>query len=254
MIDETTDFIEHHQNPIPVDSAKKSLVKYRDELKDLAGLQQRTRDHYKRILERFTPEYLADPEVAPLVQACYDDFQPQELHLPVNREVMARITALDVLHDFYIPYMSVKMDAVPGMPTRFKFTPTITTEEMREYLKDNPEWQVIDEGADEPRWKNFVYEVACAEICGKGHNSMRYVLDVDPEEEYNAWLTQQTAFFDLQKESLVAWSPAEYERLESEFVFGHDAGHGDDHGDDHHADGSNSASAEGDPQALLAND
>lgn len=233
IIEGTEAFIAHHPNPGPVDSAKQSLKGYVKELDQLPAQQARTRAHYKRIVQKFTPEYLADPDVAPLVQASYDDFQPQELHLPVNREVQARITALDVLHNFYIPYMSVKMDAVPGMPTRFKFTPTITTEEMREHLSENPEWQRVDEGAEEPRWKNFFYEVACAEICGKGHNSMRYTLDVDPEEEFNAWMTQQTPFFDLQKESLVKLADADYDRLEQEFVFVDEGGHGG-HGDEHH--------------------
>ncbi len=233
MIAATEEFVAHHPNPGPVDSARQTLEGYREELEELPALQSRTRAHYKRIVEKFNAEYLADPSVAALVQASYDDFQPQELHLPVHREVQARITALDVLHNFYIPYMSVKMDAVPGMPTRFKFTPTITTEEMREHLKDNPEWQRVDEGSDEPRWKKFFYEVACAEICGKGHNSMRYVLDVDPEEEFNAWMTQQTPFFDLQKESLVQLADADYDRLEQEYVFIDEGGH---HGDDHHGD------------------
>ncbi|MBI1193992.1 MAG: hypothetical protein GC205_12605 [Bacteroidetes bacterium] len=234
LIAAAQDIIDHNPNPYPVDSAKVTLKALLKEQKELPGLQNRTRAHYKRIVEKFTPEYLASAEVAPLIKAGYDDFMPSELHLPVDREVVARITALDVLHDFYIPYMSVKMDAVPGIPTRFKFTPTITTEEMREILKDNPEWQRIDEGATEPRWKNFIYEVACAELCGKGHNSMRYLLDVDTEEEYSAWLGQQTAFFDLQKESLVKWENAEYAEFEKAYVFIDAGGHGDDHGGDNH--------------------
>ena len=218
LIASTEDFVARSPNPFPVDSAKQKLKSLLAEQKELPGLQKRTRDHYRRIIEKFTPEYLATPDVAVLVKAGYDDFMPSELHLPVDREVVARITALDVLHDFYIPYLSVKMDAVPGIPTRFKFKPITTTEEMQVILAKNPEWQVIDQGATEPRWKNFVYEVACAELCGKGHNSMRYVLDVDTEEEYAAWLGQQTAFFDLQKESLVKWPEAEYAQFEHEYV------------------------------------
>lgn len=233
MIEATQDFIEHHPNPIPVDSAKQTLKSLQKELAEMPGLQKRTRAHYRRIVTKYTPEYLASAEVAPLIQAGYDDFMPSELHLPVHREVVARITALDVLHDFYIPYLSVKMDAVPGIPTRFKFTPTTTTEEMQVILSENPEWQVVDEGATEPRWKNFVYEVACAELCGKGHNSMRYLLDVDSEEEYAAWLGQQTAFFDLQKESLVSWPEAEYAKFEKQYVDVDTDHHGSgDHGSD----------------------
>lgn len=245
LIEDTEYFIEHHPNPIPVDSAKKTLKKYYKDVKEIPAKQKRVRAHYRRILKKFTPEYLADAEVAPLIQAGYDDFQPSEVHLPVDRECMVRITSKDVLHNFYIPYLSVKMDAVPGIPTRFKFVPKVTTEDMRERIADNKEWQVVDEGADEPRWKSFVYEIACAELCGKGHNSMRYVLDIDTEQDFNTWLTEQTPLFDLQKESLAKLSEAEYSRLEEMYVnvdvdhhggHGGHGGHGDDHGSDHDED------------------
>jgi heme/copper-type cytochrome/quinol oxidase subunit 2 len=236
LIASTEEFIRRNPNPIPVDSARQTLKSLVEEQDELPGLQDRTRAHYRRIADKFTPEYLASPEVAPLVMASYDDFQPSELHLPVNRNVLARITAIDVLHNFYIPYMSVKMDAVPGIPTRFQFKPTKTTEDMKAILAQNPEWQVIPEGGTEPKWKNFVYEVACAELCGKGHNSMRYVLNVGTEEEHNAWLNQQTAFFDLQKENLIRWSEEQYAQYEQQFVFVKDDSHhgGDHHDEDHH--------------------
>jgi len=49
----------------------------------------------------------------------------------------------DVIHSFYLP-LRVKMDCVPGTPTEFYFTPTMTTEEMREYLSKQPWWQGIN--------------------------------------------------------------------------------------------------------------
>ena len=53
----------------------------------------------------------------------WDDILPgQELYLPVGKKVRVRITAKDVLHNFYLPHFRVKMDAVPGMPTYFVFT------------------------------------------------------------------------------------------------------------------------------------
>lgn len=240
IIAEKKDFIDHHPNPRPVDSAQQELNSLERELAELPAVQARRRATYRRIVNRYTPEYLADPGVAPLVEASYDDFLPSELHLPVERQAEVRITALDVLHNFYIPYMSVKMDAVPGIPTRFKFTPITTTEEMREKLRDNPVWQVVDEGSQDRRWKNFLYEIACAELCGKGHNSMRYTLDVDTDEDYNAWLSQQTPYFDQVEDMLATKSPAEFGRLEEEYVHvdeghGHDGGHDDHQDDDGHA-------------------
>src|SRR5688572_7413887 len=66
----------------------------------------------------------------------FDDFKSLELHLPVNKEILLKIRAKDVLHSVFLPHFRVKMDAVPGMPTQFKFTVTKTTQQMREELGD----------------------------------------------------------------------------------------------------------------------
>ena len=60
-----------------------------------------------------------------------DDIVVQELHLPVNRQVVFRIRSQDVLHSMYMPHFRAQMNAVPGMITQFAFTPNVTTTEMR---------------------------------------------------------------------------------------------------------------------------
>lgn len=121
-----------------------------------------------------------------------DDFMTTEIVLPVGKPVRVRITARDVLHNFYIRDMRVKVDAVPGMPTYFKFTPTVTTDSMRRRLSQEPEWQVQDKKDDtKQRWEVFHYELACAELCGNGHYSMRNLVKIVTEEEYLDWLDQQ---------------------------------------------------------------
>ena len=127
-----------------------------------------------------------------------DDFHAIDIVLPVDQKVRVRITAKDVLHSFYLPHFRVKMDAIPGLPTYFIFTPTRTTEDYRQGLKDYPEYQVpFDE--DDPtgpqRWEMFDYELACAELCGKGHYSMRRVVKIVSEEEYHKWLSEQSSFY-----------------------------------------------------------
>jgi cytochrome c oxidase subunit 2 len=67
------------------------------------------------------------------------------------------------------------MDAVPGIPTTMWFTPKYTTEEMKKRT-GNP---------------NFVYEISCDQMCGKGHFSMRGVIVVETEEQYKKWLSEQ---------------------------------------------------------------
>jgi cytochrome c oxidase subunit II len=108
----------------------------------------------------------------------YDDFKSLELHLPVDKEVLFKIRAKDVLHSVFLPHFRVKMDAVPGMQTVFKFTPKVTTQQMREKL-GNP---------------NFNYEMACTEICGKGHFSMRFPVVVDDQATYAKWKASQDSW------------------------------------------------------------
>lgn len=125
-----------------------------------------------------------------------DDLHPSEVVLPVNKKVRVRITARDVLHNFYLPHFRVKMDAVPGMPTYFIFTPTKTTEEYRQELSNYPEYQVPDPNNPEKMlWETFNYELACAELCGTGHYSMRRLVRIVSEEEYKAWLSQQQSYY-----------------------------------------------------------
>jgi cytochrome c oxidase subunit 2 len=118
--------------------------------------------------------------------------------LPKDSTIKVRITAKDVLHNFYLPHFRVKMDAVPGLPTSFIFTPILTTQEFREQLSKFPEWQVPADPADPtgPRkWETFEYELACAELCGKGHYSMRRIVEVVEREEFDTWLAGQKPFY-----------------------------------------------------------
>jgi len=118
--------------------------------------------------------------------------------LPVDTMVRVRITAKDVLHNFYLPHFRVKMDAIPGLPTYFIFTPIKTTEEYRQELRNYPEWNVPADETDPeslPRWKEFDYELACAELCGSGHYSMRRVVKIVTREEYDDWLETQNSTY-----------------------------------------------------------
>jgi cytochrome c oxidase subunit 2 len=108
----------------------------------------------------------------------FDDFKSLELHLPVGQEVLLKIRAKDVIHSVFLPHFRVKMDAVPGMPTQFKFKATKTTEQMRDEL-GNP---------------NFNYELACTEICGRGHFSMKMSVIVEDQEAYERWKASQEAW------------------------------------------------------------
>ncbi len=127
-----------------------------------------------------------------------DDFLPDKIVLPVGKKVRVRITSKDVLHNFYLPHFRVKMDAVPGLPTHFIFTPKTTTAEYRKRLKDYPEYQVPADPTepDGPqRWEEFNFELACAELCGSGHYSMRRIVEIVSEEEYEQWASEQKSYY-----------------------------------------------------------
>jgi cytochrome c oxidase subunit 2 len=91
-----------------------------------------------------------------------------------------------VLHSVYIPAFRVKMDAVPGMPTKFWFVPTKSTAEMRTET-GNPDYN---------------YELACAEVCGNAHFSMRMVVVVDEPADYEKWKAEQKTWLSLNPEYL----------------------------------------------------
>ena len=118
--------------------------------------------------------------------ASHDDFLTLQMHLPVDQEVLFKIRGRDVIHSVYAPHFRLKMDAVPGMPTHFKFTPTKTTEEMRQET-GNPD---------------FNYEIACAELCGRGHFSMRLVVVVEEQEEYEKWKREQPTWLSNNQDYL----------------------------------------------------
>ncbi len=108
----------------------------------------------------------------------FDDFVPQEIHIPKGRPVVLKIFSKDVIHSVFLPHFRVKMDAVPGMPTQFWFVPRLSTAEMRERV-GNPD---------------FNYEMACTEVCGRGHFAMRMKVIVDEPQDYEKWKREQTAW------------------------------------------------------------
>ena len=94
-----------------------------------------------------------------------DDFTTiNQLHLPIGRPAVIRLSSKDVIHCFSLPAMRVKQDAIPGQSIPFWFTPT----------------------------KTGSFEIACAQLCGLGHYYMKGFLTVHTEEEFNKWLADQS--------------------------------------------------------------
>lgn len=95
-----------------------------------------------------------------------DDFTVRnQLHVPVDRPVVADLTAEDAIHSFFVPVFRLKQDAVPGMRIPLWFQAT----------------QVGD------------YEIACAELCGLGHYRMRGIVHVHTQEDFDRWMLARAA-------------------------------------------------------------
>ena len=122
-----------------------------------------------------------------------DDFVAGEVHVPKGHPVELKIRSRDVLHAVYMPHFRVQMYAVPGMPTKFWFIPTKTTDEMRAQLGK----------------PDFNYELACNQICGRGHFAMKLNIIVDEPEDYVAWYSQQKSFSEQNPDVLASFKQKE---------------------------------------------
>jgi cytochrome c oxidase subunit 2 len=127
----------------------------------------------------------------------HDDFMSDKLYLVKDRGTLMKLGAQDVIHSFYLPHFRVKMDCVPGTPTEFYFVPTMTTEEMRQYLSTQPWWQTTNPETGQPRWQTFKYELACAELCGKSHFGMEREVVVVTQKEFDEWMNKQKPLYEL---------------------------------------------------------
>ena len=88
-----------------------------------------------------------------------------ELHVPVDRQVEFKLHALDVIHSFWVPEWRIKKDNVPGITTRAIVTPDREGE----------------------------FSVVCTELCGVGHSTMRRRVVVEPQQEFDQWITEQSS-------------------------------------------------------------
>ncbi len=102
-----------------------------------------------------------------------------QLHVPVDREVIVYLSSKDVIHGFFLPQLRVKQDAIPGMRIPVHFRATQTTPEESRFPACSAE-------------KNC-WEIACAQLCGLGHFRMRGFYTVHSQAEFEAWMNEQVA-------------------------------------------------------------
>ncbi len=88
-----------------------------------------------------------------------------EIHIPVGKRLLVRVESTDVIHDFWVPQLARKMDAVPGRPS---------------YI-----WLE----ADAPG----TYPGQCSEFCGTQHAWMHFYVIAQSEADFAVWLQHQAA-------------------------------------------------------------
>jgi len=93
----------------------------------------------------------------------YDNLKSNQLYLPKDRPVKFDIKSEDVLHSFWVPSFRLKIDAVPGLTTYIRLTPS----------------------------RLGKYDIVCAELCGIGHSTMRQYTTVVDEQEFEDWVAEQ---------------------------------------------------------------
>lgn len=86
-----------------------------------------------------------------------------QLHFPVNKQVLVYLTSKDVIHSFHLNVMRVKQDAIPGMTV--------------------PVWFEATETGD--------FEISCAQLCGLGHYRMKGYFTSHTDESYAEWFAEQ---------------------------------------------------------------
>jgi cytochrome c oxidase subunit II len=93
----------------------------------------------------------------------FGGFVTDELYLPVDRQVILKMTSRDVIHSFWVPEFRIKQDIVPGRVTEYRITPTLLS-------------------GEQP------YQVICAELCGASHAYMVANVRVVTQEDFDTWV------------------------------------------------------------------
>lgn len=145
-----------------------------------------------------------------------DDFVTSELHIPKGKKVLFKLRSQDVLHSAYMPHFRAQMNCVPGMVTQFAFTPTLTTDEMRQQeeivekvavinkIRTKKSEELVAQGKTALDPYTFDYLLLCNKICGPSHYNMQMKIVVDTPEDYQKWLKDKKTIAQAVKEDIAS--------------------------------------------------
>jgi cytochrome c oxidase subunit 2 len=86
-----------------------------------------------------------------------------EVHIPVNATVLLHLTAVDVIHSFWVPRLAGKTDMIPG--------------------QTNTTWIQADAPGQ--------YRGQCAEYCGIQHANMAFTVVAEAPDQFQTWISSQ---------------------------------------------------------------
>lgn len=109
--------------------------------------------------------------------AADDVVTANEIHMPLGKPTLIRLSSKDVIHSFFVPEFRIKQDAVPGMVIPVWVEPTL-------------------EGS---------FDVACAQLCGFAHSLMHGSVVVSQPAEYERWLLAQAPPVKKEEKAAESW-------------------------------------------------
>jgi cytochrome c oxidase subunit 2 len=117
-------------------------------------------------------------------------YEPVDAQGNVLRDENVRImlTSQDVIHSFFVPVLRIKQDAVPGYVGNVWFDVQRATS-----MGPDGHYFTVEENAAHKDDDDEIYEVACAELCGLGHSTMRGRMKAMPRSEWEKWVAAESA-------------------------------------------------------------
>jgi len=122
------------------------------------------------------------------VNGADDIVKVNQMHIPVNKDIMIYLSSKDVIHSFSLPEMRVKQDAIPGITVPVFFKATLTSDDFIKKLEGTKRNELDQKG----------YEIACAQLCGNSHYRMKGYMTVETMEEYESWLEEQAEYLEAE--------------------------------------------------------
>ncbi len=101
-------------------------------------------------------------------------YTANELHIPADQNLRMQIESADVIHDWWVPDLGRKIDAIPG--------------------RKNYTWIYSKQPGE--------FRGTCAEYCGNQHANMRILVIAESKDDFENWVRSQQRAPDMPADTL----------------------------------------------------